>query len=83
MAGLPESVIKRANEVLSDLENHENIALIQEKEQPKQKQRFVQPILVFDDSHPVVDELKSMDIDNITPIQAMQILSDLKKKAAQ
>lgn len=83
MAGLPESVIKRANEVLSDLENHENIALIQEKEQPVQKRRFVQPILVFDDSHPVIDELKSIDIDNITPIQAMQILSDLKKKATQ
>lgn len=83
MAGLPESVIKRANEVLSDLENHEDIAIIQEKEQPKQKQRFVQPILVFDDSHPVIDELKAMDIDNITPIQAMQILSDLKKKAYQ
>ena len=83
MAGLPESVIKRANEVLSDLENHEDIALMQEKEQPKHKQRFVQPILVFDDSHPVIDELKSMDVDNITPIQAMQILSDLKKKIYQ
>ena len=83
MAGLPESVIKRANEVLSDLENHEDIALMQEKEQPKHKQRFVQPILVFDDSHPVIDELKSMDVDNITPIQAVQILSELKKKVLQ
>lgn len=83
MAGLPESVIQRANEVLSDLENHEDIALMQEKQQPKQKQRFVQPILVFDDSHPVIDELKSMDVDNITPIQAVQILSELKKKALQ
>lgn len=83
MAGLPESVIKRANEVLSDLENHEDIALMQEKEQPKHKQRFVQPILVFDDSHPVIDELKSMDVDNITPIQAVHILSELKKKALQ
>lgn len=83
MAGLPEIVIQRANEVLSDLENHEDITLIQEKEKPKQKQRFVQPILVFDDSHPVIDELKSTDIDNITPMQAMQILSDLKKKASQ
>lgn len=83
MAGLPESVIQRANEVLSDLENHEDISIMQEKQQPKQKQRFVQPILVFDDSHPVIDELKSMDIDNLTPIQAMQILSELKKKAVQ
>lgn len=81
MAGLPENVINRASEVLTDLENHENIPLIQEKSKRKKGQRFVQPILVFDDSHPVIDELKSLDIDNITPIQAMQILSKLKKKA--
>lgn len=81
MAGLPESVIKRANEVLSDLENHEDISLSQSKEIKVSKQKFVQPILVFDDSHPVIDELKKMDIDNITPMQAMQILSDLKKKS--
>ncbi|HIZ90176.1 MAG TPA: DNA mismatch repair protein MutS [Candidatus Mucispirillum faecigallinarum] len=81
MAGLPESVIKRANEVLSDLENHEDISISQSKEVKTVKQKFVQPILVFDDSHPVIEELKKMDIDNITPIQAMQILSDLKKKS--
>lgn len=81
MAGLPESVIKRANEVLSDLENHEDISISQSKEVKTVKQKFVQPILVFDDSHPVIEELKKMDIDNITPMQAMQILSDLKKKS--
>lgn len=81
MAGLPESVINRANEVLSDLENHEDISISQSREVKISKQKFVQPILVFDDSHPVIDELKKMDIDNITPMQAMQILSDLKKKS--
>ncbi|MCI6474156.1 MAG: DNA mismatch repair protein MutS [Mucispirillum sp.] len=81
MAGLPESVIERANQVLSDLENHEDISISQSKEIKTVKQKFVQPILVFDDSHPVIDELKQMDIDNITPMQAMQILSDLKKKS--
>ncbi len=81
MAGLPESVIKRANEVLSDLENHEDISISQSKEVKTVKQKFVQPILVFDDSHPVIEEIKKMDIDNITPMQAMQILSDLKKKS--
>lgn len=41
----------------------------------------MQPILVFDDSHPVIDELKQLNIDNITPIQAMQILHNLYEKA--
>ena len=81
MAGLPSEVIARAEQVLSDLENHEVISLNTDNKSKKQTQRFVQPILVFDDSHPVIEELKKMDIDNITPMQAMQILSDLKKKS--
>ena len=77
MAGLPSEVIARAEQVLSDLENHEVISLNTDNKSKKQTQRFVQPILVFDDSHPVIDELKQLNIDNITPIQAMQILHNL------
>ena len=81
MAGLPSEVIARAEQVLSDLENHEIISLNTDNKSQKQTQRFVQPILVFDDSHPVIDELKQLNIDNITPIQAMQILHNLYEKA--
>lgn len=81
MAGLPSEVIARAEHVLSDLENHEVISLNTDNKSKKQTQRFVQPILVFDDSHPVIDELKQLNINNITPIQAMQILHNLYEKA--
>lgn len=81
MAGLPSEVIARAERVLHDLENHEVISLNTDNKSKKQTQRFVQPILVFDDSHPVIDELKQLNIDNITPIQAMQILHNLYEKA--
>lgn len=81
MAGLPSEVIARSEQVLSDLENHEVISLNTDNKSKKQTQRFVQPILVFDDSHPVIDELKQLNIDNITPIQAMQILHNLYEKA--
>ncbi len=70
MAGLPKDVIERANQVLHDLENHQTLSLTEEKIQP-QKQQFVQPILVYDESHPVIDEIKQLDLDNITPMQAM------------
>lgn len=83
MAGLPEDVIVRAGEILSDLENHEIISLNTDNKSKKQNQRFVQPILVFDDSHPVIDELKQLNIDNITPMQAMQLLHELHKKAKE
>ena len=81
MAGLPSEVIARAERVLHDLENHEVISLNTDNKSKKQTQHFVQPILVFDDSHPVIDELKQLNIDNITPIQAMQILHNLYEKA--
>lgn len=80
MAGLPKDVIERANQVLHDLENHQTLSLAEEKIQP-QKQKFVQPILVYDESHPVIDEIKQLDLDNITPMQAMQILHELYNKA--
>ena len=80
MAGLPKDVIERANQVLHDLENHQTLSLTEEKIQP-QKQQFVQPILVYDESHPVIDEIKQLDLDNITPMQAMQILHELYNKA--
>lgn len=80
MAGLPKDVIERANQVLHDLENHQTLSLTEEKIQT-QKQQFVQPILVYDESHPVIDEIKQLDLDNITPMQAMQILHELYNKA--
>lgn len=83
MAGLPTEVISRAEQVLSDLENHQAISLNTDDKSGKKTQRFVQPILVFDDSHPVLDELKSLDIDNITPMQAIQILHNLYEKAKE
>jgi len=36
-------------------------------------------MLVFSD-HPVIDELKGIDIDNITPRQALEILYRIKEK---
>lgn len=86
LAGLPKEVIVRANDILRNLEKNElspqGIANTpkKEKRQSSQEANVVQTMLVFDD-HPVVDELKSIDIDAVTPLQALNILSELKEKA--
>ena len=33
--------------------------------------------------HPVVEELKELDVENMTPVQALQALAELKRKAEQ
>jgi DNA mismatch repair protein MutS len=83
LAGLPKEVVARANVILKNLEKHElspeGLANVPKKEK-KNTPNVVQTMLVFDD-HPVVDELKSLDLDSLTPLQALNLLSELKEKA--
>ncbi len=82
LAGVPEPVVKRASEVLSDIEDEHSIKMKSGDGGP----RFTQ--VVFDvegdggtekDSHPVVEKLKELDIDNMTPMEAMNELWKMKK----
>jgi DNA mismatch repair protein MutS len=85
LAGLPEKVIDRAKEVLSNLEKGELDATgmpkiatkkktISTDKPPPQLSLFVQP-------DPIRSELKKLKIDRLTPIEAMNLLDELKKKA--
>jgi DNA mismatch repair protein MutS len=84
LAGLPKEVIGRANDILRNLEKNElspqGLANTPKKEKKKHEAGVVQTMLVFDD-HPVVDELKALDVNALTPIQALNILNELKEKA--
>lgn len=80
LAGLPKAVTERAEVVLKELEEHNNITS-DDLPVKSSKQNIVQPILVFDDSHPVIEELRNINIDNMTPLQAMQKLIELKNKS--
>lgn len=82
LAGLPEEVTMRAEEILSRLEKHEELSTKTVSETVNKKDHIYQPILVFDDSHPVIAELKKLDADNLTPMAALQLIHELKYKAA-
>ena len=72
LAGLPEPLIKRATEILSVYENTE-----------KKRDIIVQesfPLEFFEEKTSKVEEkLKEIDTLNITPLQALNILCELKK----
>lgn len=84
MAGLPQSVIKRADEILCQLENDrdkngsiqknvENIASVREGMQ----------LSFFQLDDPVLsqirDEIAGLDINSLTPLEALNKLSEIKK----
>ena len=85
LAGLPQKVIDRAKEILSNLESGELDAMgmpkiAMTKRVISKPLPPLQPSL-FSQSDPVRSKLKKIKIDQLTPIEALNILDELKKKA--
>jgi DNA mismatch repair protein MutS len=80
LAGLPREVIARSKEILNKLEKNEftlqSLTTIAEK--TKKTEIIHQPMLIFEDN-PAVEKIKNLDINNITPIEALNTLNQLKK----
>ncbi len=75
LAGLPRSVVQRAQEVLADLEGDKS---------RRQRGRPHPPQLpLFVERPPVVDELLQLEVDSLTPLEAINKLYELKKKAEE
>ena len=76
LAGVPESVVKRAKAVLKELETEPVSAF--PKYEPVQDE--MQMSFMDVTGSEVVEKLKKTDINTITPIEALNLLYELKKK---
>lgn len=79
LAGLPDWIIKRAKEILKELtsgktDDKETFANIS----PHNNEDDMQLNLLDTASNAVTDKLKSVDVNTLTPIEAMNILYELK-----
>ena len=73
LAGLPESVIKRAKDILSELEGTKRI-----QKSKKIKKEDTQLTLEAEET-PLEKRIKSIDINTLTPLESMNILFELVK----
>ncbi len=83
MAGMPKSLVNRANEVLHELEkSHVKHQLTKPVADLAQKREGFQ-LSIFQLDDPVLkqirDEIAKTDIDNLTPIEALNKLYEIKK----
>jgi len=74
LAGLDEDVIKRAQEILSKLEE-KNLKSTTESKRAKQLSIFVSPSY-----EGIIEKLRKINIETLTPLQALQILAELKEE---
>ncbi|WP_206081838.1 DNA mismatch repair protein MutS [Maribellus sediminis] len=83
MAGMPKSVIKRAEQILKKLEGgKEKESLAKPLEEIGENREGMQ-LSFFQLDDPVLkqirDEIKGLDVNNLTPIEALNKLNDIKK----
>ncbi len=85
LAGLPQKVIDRAKEILFNLEKGELDAMgmpkIATTKIPVSKPGPPSQLSLFVQSDPIRSELKKVKIDQLSPLEALNILNELKKKA--
>ena len=83
MAGIPKSVVSRANEILAELEkSHQKQSLTKPVSGLAEKREGYQ-LSIFQLDDPVLkqirDEIANTDIDNLTPVEALNKLNEIKK----
>ncbi len=72
LAGVPDKVIRRARQILEELESTQNAALPETN-----REESVQLVLDTTDSE-VLQKLREVDVNSLTPIQCMNVLFELR-----
>ncbi len=74
LAGVPNSIINRAKEILADLESGKAETIVEKVTVDEDTQLSLMGVA----SSPVIDRIKSVDLNTLTPIEAMNLLYELK-----
>lgn len=73
LAGLPAPVIQRASEIMAELEKTSGRAV-------KINPHAAQQAALFPESSPILDELKEIDVNSLSPIEALNKLFEWQKR---
>ena len=79
LAGIPDSIIKRAHTILQSLEEGRAVSPVKSK--IRETVMDGQLTLTSAEDHPVIARIKSVDINELTPIQALNLVYELKTLA--
>jgi DNA mismatch repair protein MutS len=80
LAGLPRSVVHRANEVLAELEENSRKAPAGRSLKYRRPREAPRQLPLLGQKPPVLEELQKLDINSLTPLEALTKLYELQKK---
>lgn len=83
IAGLPEELLKRADAILTKLEGQaQQVPLADATPKKEVSSQVAEQMSLFEEvtENTVITELKNLDLYNMTPMEAMMAVAELKKK---
>ncbi len=91
LAGVPKSVVERAKKILASLETGQAFSAKKDKSADAEPQPEVPSTQGLNQlsffgkggTHPVLEELKNLDLDDLTPREALNLLAEWKKKTQE
>jgi len=81
LAGIPKPVITRAHEILAELED--NTVFQNEKQKIRQAFSGHQLSFLGPEIHPIVEDLRSLKIEELSPLEALNKLFELRQQARE
>ena len=83
MSGMPQSIVKRANQILLQMEKENRKGSIHKPTKEIAEEREGLQLSFFQLDDPILsqirDEIIKVDVNNLTPLQALNKLSDIKR----
>ncbi|KXS44762.1 MAG: DNA mismatch repair protein [Methanolobus sp. T82-4] len=88
IAGVPHNVTSRAKEILEDIENESAIGNGNRADRKKRSSAKYTQVVLFDQNasgeeqepDPVIEDIKALDINSLTPLEALNELNRIKDK---
>lgn len=83
LAGVPHSVVKRAKVILKELESQSPKTVLPRESNNVVYEEEPQISLSASSGSNVIEQLRQIDVNTLTPIEALQLLYELKKQAGE
>lgn len=83
LAGVPDAVVKRAKVILKELEANKINIEFKAENAVLDEEEDIQYNFSANGKNEIIEILKTVDVNTLTPIEAMQTLYDLKKKSEE
>jgi len=98
LAGVPEAVTRRADQILKEIEKEAVIEPLSGNKKSGKSSRYTQliffdapsndgneagKILQLQKDDPILQEIRAMDIDSLTPLQALSSLAEYQKRLGE